>query len=255
MADNLDAPGYWPDGNGGNMFAPASTPKPKTNYGQYLPLLGGLLGGVLGGGGSDHGMGQYMNTQASDAANINGLGDTHRRTGDTQMDYYGEDNANSRGAIGNYAAYLKRNPNTDQQDAAGIARATSGTADAYARARANLLGSYDYNAGPSGATAGALGNLAMGQANAYGLAQNDQAQRDIAMHRANLEGLVDLYGNQSQRDFGNANTAYGNAGNEYQTAFGDFGQLYRQAQEQAQQEAQQKQAMIGGATQLAGMFF
>ena len=128
-------------------------------------------------------------------------------------DEYAQDNTGYRKSVDDEAAYLQRDPNTDQHDAAYLAQATVGGAQANQRADANLTANLaSRGITDSSQMVGGLAQDAEARATQQAQAQNALADSKIRQAQQNRTGLMSLLGGEANQDYGRQQTALGHAG-------------------------------------------
>lgn len=223
--------------------APSTSLQPKTAFPWGAAI--GAAASLFGGGGSDFGMGDYMQGEKSANANQSSLADQYRGLGGQQIDYLGQDQTSQRKATADYANYLKQNPFTDQQRTSDIAKMTGGIAGGYQQARAQLaLGNNSANGGsagvgsaPSSQTMGGNNYLAAQQAGTLAGAQASEFNNVQADRERRLQALQGLYTGQTGQDYSMGSGFLGSAGSGYQNVFNNNSTMYGQAAQQAQAQA------------------
>jgi hypothetical protein len=204
----------------------------------------GFLSGIFGNGPSlDTSASQgYLNT-------LGNLGVQAQANAGQANSNYQAINGNYLNSLNQYANYLSANPATDQYNAAQVANATQGNAEAAQRAKGALaqdLASRGISVN-SGIGAGALSGIDTGLAQAVANAQNQAAQNNIDRKAANERSLAELWSGAQGTAFGQNESANGQAANIYGNLFNDSNTL---ADEQYQGQLQSQ----AGDNQLLGAF-
>lgn len=188
---------------------------------------------------------------------LSGLGNTYAAQASNAMNDYSADNGQYRSAVQNYGNYLQQDPFTDQRSTADLARATTGSADAYSRARANLQAS-GAAAGVGGAGSsslmGGMAGIEAGEAGSLAGAQNNQAYAQIAQHQQNMQALTNLYGGVSGQDYSRGTQALGaqqGVDNGLASTYLGLGQT--EFGEEQNMDAQQRQASAGALGNLGSI--
>jgi len=217
----------------------------------------GALGGMFGGGG-DNGADSARRDQRDYLHRLGLVGDKFGDLAHTGIGDYNYYDGQKRLEIGNLADYLKRNPYTDQRDAADLAQSTAGMTSAWQRAIADTQSglansglSTSTSATPSSVGAGQSAYLQAQQANQMGQAQNQLAQQKIADRLQRMSSLVGLYGDASNNAYNQGSGALGNQGQIYNNLGEQYGNLanYLDAQQQSQ-----SQDFLGGLGQAGQLF-
>lgn len=219
--------------------------------------VGGAIQGVAGlaglfGGHANYGSAGDLSSGRNYLSALGGIGSAYTRNGQNANADYTADNGAYRSALGNEAAYLNTNPYTSQYDTAALARSGAGSADAYSRARANLMASGAARgvggAGSSG-VAGGLAGIETGQAGQIAGAQSQLGYNQIQQHQNNLAALTQLYSGVSNQDYGRGQQALG----QQQNLYGDLSHEYLGlGQNEQYRETSQNQQQLGAAAQGLG---
>ena len=188
----------------------------------------------------------------------NGIGNQYGQQAQNSLANYGTDNGSYRGAAQNYANYLSRDPYTDSYSAAKLAAASSGSSDAYSRARANLqstAGGLGLGGGAGSMLYGGMAGIDASQAGQMAGQQNNLALQAIAQHRQNLGQMTDLYGGMAGTDYSRGMNALGAQSGIDQSLSGAYLGLGQQEQGlELQSQQQQNQAFGGAMSGLASIY-
>ena len=229
-------------------------------------IFGGIGGAVSAAGAvegllakpANYGSQQDFNSGRQYLSQLSGIGSQYGSQASNAFNDYSADNGQYRGAVQNYGQYLSQNPYTDTRNTADLARATTGSADAYSRARANLAAS-GAAAGVGGAGSsslmGGMAGIEAGEAGSLAGAQNTQAYNQIQARQANMQALVGLYGGQAGQDYSRGTQALGaEQGVDSGLASTYLGLGQTEFGEEQNMDAQQRQATSGALGNLGSLF-